>query len=94
MNEKETLKENLTVAFSNLSLDQKRNEFNSEIRVINAMINSLLVGYGEKELYQPYNYRSKIDAKLSEDDILIKNYMDLLEIKNQLILLLSYLTKK
>lgn len=94
MIEKNNLKEDLKKAFSNLNLDQKRNEFNSEIRVISAMINSLLVNYGEKQLFQPYNYKTGVDKDLSETDILIQNYMDILEIKNNLILLLSYLTKK
>ena len=94
MNERSKLKNNLKTAFSNLSLDQKRNEFNSELRVINEIINSILISYGEEELIQLYNYKSGIDSKLSEDDVLIQNYMDVLETKNKLILMLSYLTKK
>lgn len=93
MNQEIELKNNLLAAYKNLSLDNQRNEFNKEIVVLSSLVNKLLENYGETSLHKPHNYELIEDSNMSESEVLTNNYMDLLELKNNIILLLSYMQK-
>ncbi|MBR3198429.1 MAG: hypothetical protein IKG27_00260 [Bacilli bacterium] len=90
MNEKE-LKDKLVNAYKALSLDDQRNEFNKEIISIHVLINQMLSLYGERELREPYNYQSGEDSSLTESEVLVQNFSNIVDLKNNLLLLLNYL---
>lgn len=93
MMEQNVLKNSLIEAYKNLSLDDQRNELNKEIIVMSSLINQLLTTHGESEFPTPYNYNSATDSKLSESEVLTQNYINIVNLKDSLLLLLSYMNK-
>lgn len=87
-------KEELEKAYQKLSLDEKRNEFNNELMSISYIIKAYLKEFDDEDYSLAKNYISKEEINLSEEDLLVRNYMDLLEIKNRLILLLKFISVK
>lgn len=94
MDEGNILKEKLIDSYNSLDLDNKRNEFSKEMVIISSLINSCLAAFGETNLKTAYDYKSEKDLSLTEDDLISKNYSDILEIKNNLLTLLTYINNK
>ena len=94
MDEGNTLKNKLLDSYKNLVLDDKRNEFSKEMIMVSTLINSCLSMYGVSSLKTAYDYKVEQDLKLSEEDLLIKNYEDILDIRNNLLLLLTHINNK
>lgn len=92
--QEEQLKNKLIKAFSQLDLDNQRNEFSNEMIVISSLLNTCLLEYGENINRVAWNYNPQSDSKMSEQDILITNYSDIIDIKNNLLLLLAYMKNK
>lgn len=86
-------KRKLIDAYKLLSIDQMRNEYSNELIIIGSILNKYLEAFGEIDLEYPTDYKSKVEAGLTEEDMLIRNYTDILEIKNNLLLLLAYFKK-
>ena len=84
------MEEELLKEYKKLSLDNKRNIYNKEIVLIGSLIINLLNNYDREKREFPYNYNPLNDNKKTEDEFLLLNYKELLRIKNNLLLLLSY----
>ena len=85
-------KERVLEAFRLLSIDEERKEFNKELTSLMALVDKLLESYDSVDT-KPVVYRSNIDYQKDERDILVDNYSNILDLKNDLILLLSYMDK-
>ena len=83
----------LLEAFKNLSLDEQRNEFNSELSSLCVLINKLLEEYDDESLDNPIIYRKNIDYQKDEKEVLLDNYSNLVYLKSNIILLLNYMDK-
>ncbi len=94
MEEIDIITNNLLEAYKELSLDSKRNEFNKEMIILTSLINSLLSNYTNKKLHMPKNYKKGIDTELTEDEVLTNNYIDLLELKNNILTLITCISNK
>lgn len=92
MSEQE-LKNNLINAYKDLSTDAKRNELNLELIKIGNIINTYLKKYDNEEYEELINYVEKSDAILDEDQVLVQNYTNIIQIKNNLMLLLKYMER-
>lgn len=86
----DNIKQNLIDSFKNLSLDVKRNEFNKELLSLAYIIQTYLKKYSDETFDLPENYEMGTGLSLNEEEIITTNYMALLSIKNQLLLLLKY----
>lgn len=91
MNENDIIKINLIKAYKDLPLDSKRNEYSKEMLILTVLVNSLLSNYTNEQLHTPYNYRKGIDENITEDELLTSNYIDLLELKNNILLLFKFM---
>jgi len=80
-------------SFNLLSLDEQRNEFNGELSSLCILVNKLLDEYDTDKRDNPIIYRKNIDYQKSEKEVLLDNYSNLLDLKNNIILLLSYMDK-
>lgn len=89
----EQVTNDLKNAFKKLDLNSQRNEYSVEMIKLAALINTWLAKYTDRQFKMPYNYDLKKDESLTESELITINYMDLLEIKNNLILLLSFIEK-
>ena len=94
MEEIDIITNNLLEAYKELSLDSKRNEFNKEMIILTSLINSLLSNYTNKKLHMTKNYKKGIDTELTEDEVLTNNYIDLLELKNNILTLITCISNK
>ena len=94
MEEIDIITNNLLEAYKELSLDSKRNEFNKEMIILTSLINSLLSNYTNKKLHMPKNYKKGIDTELTEDEVVTNNYIDLLELKNNILTLITCISNK
>lgn len=81
---------NLIEKYENLSLDEKRNEYNKEMTAIASIIIACLKQFKDDDYEMPFNYKQTKDLNMTEEDMLVKHYEDILEIKENLLLLLSY----
>lgn len=86
-------KERVLEAFKLLSIDEERSEFNKELTSLITLIDKLLESYDDSIDTKPIMYRSNIDYQKDERDVLVDNYSNILDLKNDLILLLSYIEK-
>ena len=91
--EQDILKNNLIEAYKNLSLDDQRNEFNKEIIVLSSLVYQLLMKHGESSFPTPYNYNISESQKLSESEVLVQNFANIVDLKQSLLLLLNYIEK-
>ena len=87
----ESLKEDVLKKYAALSLDDKRNEFNEEIIIINKMVSMIATGNGNVDFTQ--NYHKVVDLPETEDEFLSANYAGLMEIKNNLMTIIENMTK-
>ena len=62
--------------------------------ILTSLINSLLSNYTNKKLHMPKNYKKGIDTELTEDEVLTNNYIDLLELKNNILTLITCISNK
>ena len=85
-------KERVLEAFRLLSIDEERKEFNKELTSLMTLVDKLLESYDSVDT-KPVVYRSNIDYQKDERDVLVDNYSNVLDLKNDLILLLSYMDK-
>jgi hypothetical protein len=85
-------KERVLEAFKLLSIDEERKEFNKELTSLMTLVDKLLESYDSVDT-KPVVYRSNIDYQKDERDVLVDNYSNILDLKNDLILLLSYMDK-
>ncbi len=85
-------KERVLEAFRLLSIDEERKEFNKELTSLMTLVDKLLESYDSVDT-KPVVYRSNIDYQKDERDVLVDNYSNILDLKNDLILLLSYMDK-
>ncbi|MBR4693573.1 MAG: hypothetical protein IKP07_02065 [Bacilli bacterium] len=85
-------KERVLEAFRLLSIDEERKEFNKELTSLMTLVDKLLESYDGVDT-KPVVYRSNIDYQKDERDVLVDNYSNILDLKNDLILLLSYMDK-
>ena len=83
----------LLEAFKKLSIDEQRYEFNSELSSLCILVNKLLNEYDNERLDNPIIYRKNIDYQKDENEVITDNYSNLLDLKNNIILLLSYMDK-
>lgn len=90
----EELKRELKKAFEKLDLNDKRNEYYNEITYLSIILNSYLRKNGFKELSNTFDYNKDEDYEMTEEKLLTKSYMDIIEIKNIMALLLSYSDEK
>lgn len=87
----DSVKQNLIDSFKNLSLDMKRNEFNKELLSLAYVVQAYLKKYNDEVFDLPENYEIGKDSSYTEEEMITMNYIALLTIKNQLLLLLKYL---
>ena len=85
-------KERVLEAFRLVSIDEERKEFNKELTSLMTLVDKLLESYDSVDT-KPVVYRSNIDYQKDERDVLVDNYSNILDLKNDLILLLSYMDK-
>lgn len=79
----------LFLEYSKLGLDKKRDIFNEELIKITYIINNYLNKFNLENIEEPYNYKEKIDSKVSESELIDLNFKNLYNIKSKLLVLLS-----
>lgn len=90
----EKIKKELLESFDKLSLSDKRNEYIKEVIALSTYVNMMLAEFGETDVKVPRNYNPAVDDNKSEEELLTYNYEDLIDIKNSLLLAISYLNTK
>lgn len=79
----------LVNAFDSMSLNDKRNEFNSLLYKTNEILNQVLLLNGMENVFPIKNYDSNNDNKMSEEEIMTFLYEDLYKVKTNAVLLLT-----
>ena len=74
--------------YSKLSLSEKREEFNKELTALCTLVKMLLEKYKVGYDFNNYNYKND-DIDKTEDEILTLNLNNLLELRYNILLLLS-----
>jgi len=80
--------------YSELEINDKRNEFSSLLEKINQIISELLRDEKIENNLSVKNYNQENDLKLSEDEMFTFLYEDLWNIKNRLLTLLILKSSK
>ena len=78
--------------YSNLDLDQKRNQINIELEIIGELIKKVETAYNIPISLNVKNYDTAKDKKLTEDEMLTFFYEDVFNIERELITLLTYIS--
>lgn len=78
--------------YSKLTLSEKREEFNKELTSLCTLVKMLLEQYNVGYDFNNYNYKSD-DIDKTEDEILTLNLNNLLELRYNILLLLSLQNK-
>ena len=81
-------------AFSHLDVNNKRDKLNRELLAIGEYIKVIEKNLGLENEIDLYNYNSKEDDVLSEDEFLISTYQDVFNIERELITLAKMTEKE
>lgn len=80
-------------AFNHLDVNNKRDKLNRELLVIGEYIKVIEENLGLENKIDLYNYNSKEDDVLSEDEFLTSTYQDVFNIERELITLAKMTSK-
>lgn len=75
--------------YSKLGLDDKRNIYSEEIIKISLLLKEHLKLFNLDLINEPYNYKKDIDKRMTESELLNRNYEDIYILKMELLLLLN-----
>ena len=82
----------LMAKYSDLDLDQKRNQINIELEIIGELIKKVEAVYNIPVSLNVKNYDIAKEKKMSEDEMLSFFYEDVFNIERELITLLTYIS--
>ena len=82
----------LMAKYSDLDLEQKRNQINIELEIIGELIKKVEAVYNIPVSLNVKNYDIAKEKKMSEDEMLAFFYEDVFNIERELITLLTYIS--